>query len=215
VTTRGKSLKKDINKSRWYDGLFYKITIDSIAGKSFARSISRYVPDNSTAIDIGCGVGSVVIALARKCSHVTGIDLSPRMVSHAQKRLAASSIKNAEILNASAAELSSRVSCSYDYAVMTQFLHEISPGIRNTVMDEVKKIAREYIIADFISPYPDTFKGTMIRVVEMVAGKEHNANFRDWLDTGGLDGFLSRHGLSVTEERPFSTGVGKIVKARL
>ncbi len=207
-------MSEDINKSRWYDGLFYSITADPIAGKSFAKPIARYVTDNSSVIDIGCGVGSVVLELAKRCSHVIGVDLSPKMVSYARKRLAAASIGNAEILHASATELSSQVSRTYDYAVMTQFLHEIPADIRDRVMEEVKKIAREYIIADFIAPYPDTFQGKMIRLVEKSAGKEHNANFKDWLEQGGLDGFLRRHRLSVIEERVFSTGVGKIVKTK-
>jgi ubiquinone/menaquinone biosynthesis C-methylase UbiE len=207
-------MNTDINRSRWYDGLFYSLVVDPIAGKSFARPVSHYGSDNSTAIDIGCGVGTVVAVLAKKCTHVTGVELSPKMVSYARKRLAAGSIRNAEILHASAADLSSTVTRKYDYAVMTQFLHEIPADLRDRVMDEVKKIAREFIFADFIDPYPDTFQGTMIRLVEMSAGKEHNANFRDWLGKGGLDGFLRKHGLSAVEERIFSTGVGKIVKAK-
>ncbi|HNW30845.1 MAG TPA: class I SAM-dependent methyltransferase [Spirochaetota bacterium] len=207
-------MDESINKSRWYDGFFYSITIDPIAGKSFAKPVSRYVAENSSVIDIGCGTGSVVLELSRRCSHVTGIELSPKMVSFARKRLDAASIGNAEILNVSATELSSRVSRKYDYAVMTQFLHEIPSNIRDKVMEEAKKVAREFIIADFIAPYPSTIQGKMIRFVEMSAGKEHNANFRDWLGKGGLDGFLDRHGLKVVEDRKFSTGVGKIVKAR-
>ncbi len=207
-------MSTNIDKSRWYDGLFYRMTVDPIAGKSFAKPVAHYVADNSSAIDIGCGVGSVVLELAKQCSHVTGVDYSPKMVSYARKRLAAVSIGNAEILYASAAELASRVSRTYDYAIMTQFLHEIPADIRDRVMEEVRKIASEYIIADFIVPYPDTFQGKIIRLVEMSAGKEHNTNFRDWLGKGGLDGFIRKHGLSVVEERIFSTGVGKIVKAK-
>ncbi|HOT45249.1 MAG TPA: class I SAM-dependent methyltransferase [Spirochaetota bacterium] len=203
------------NKSRWYDGLFYSITIDPIAGKSFAKPISRYVSENSSIIDVGCGTGSVVLELAKRCYHVTGIELSPKMVNFARKRLDAASINNAEILQMSATELSSKVSRTFDYAVMTQFLHEIPAEIRDKVMGEVKKVAREFIIADFIAPYPSTLQGMMIRFVEMSAGKEHNANFGDWLGKGGLDGFLNRHGLMVIEERTFLTGVGKIVKAKV
>ncbi|HPL15955.1 MAG TPA: class I SAM-dependent methyltransferase, partial [Spirochaetota bacterium] len=182
----GNHMDENKNKSRWYDGLFYSITIDPIAGKSFAKPISRYVSENSSIIDVGCGTGSVVLELAKRCYHVTGIELSPKMVNFARKRLDAASINNAEILQMSATELSSKVSRTFDYAVMTQFLHEIPAEIRDKVMGEVKKVAREFIIADFIAPYPSTLQGMMIRFVEMSAGKEHNANFGDWLGKGGL-----------------------------
>lgn len=208
-------MRKRINKSRWYDGVFYGITVDPIAGKSFAKPIAHYVAEGSSAIDIGCGVGSVVAELSKKCSLVTGVDLSVKMVNVARKRLTAASIRNVDILLASAADLASRIGRTYDYAIMTQFLHEISPELRIRIMDDIKKIAREFIIADFISPYPNTLSGTMIRLIEMAAGKEHNANFGDWIARGGLDGFLRDQGMAVIDEHLFSTGVGKIVKAKM
>ena len=206
-------MAREEHASRWYDGFFYGLTIDRIAGRSFARPVSRYVPENSSVIDIGCGVGSVVSELARKCSRVTGVDLSPKMTDFTRKRIAAAGLANVDILTASAAELSSHVSGTYDYAVMTQFLHEIPANVRDLVMSETKKVAGMFVIADFLAPYPDTFQGRMIKFVELSAGKEHNANFRDWVERGGIDGFLKKHGLKVLEERIFSTGVGKIVKA--
>jgi cyclopropane fatty-acyl-phospholipid synthase-like methyltransferase len=169
--------------------------------------------DNASVIDIGCGVGTLVVGLAAKCSRVTGVELSPRMASYAGRRVAARGIRNAEIILASATELSSRVSGRYDFAVMTQFLHELSDGVRDAVMAEALKVAGEFIIADFIAPFPETLKGRMIRALEMAAGREHNGNFREWLARGGLDGFLARHGLRIVKERCFSNGTGKIVRA--
>lgn len=199
--------------TRWYDGLIYSLTIDRIAGRSFARPISKYVSEKSSAVDIGCGVGSVVAELAGKCAHVTGVDLSPKMTGFARKRLSAAGITNADVVTASAAELSSHLGRKYDYAVMTQFLHEIPADVRDRVMEEAMKVAKEFIIADFLAPYPESFMGRFIRFIELSAGKEHNGNFRDWLGKGGIDGFLKKHGLIIKEERVFSTGVGKIVRA--
>jgi ubiquinone/menaquinone biosynthesis C-methylase UbiE len=206
-------MKKEKGISRWYDGFFYSMVVDPIAGKSFAKPISNYVSVNTTAIDIGCGVGTVVAALAEKCSHVTGVDLSPKMTAYTRKRLAVACVTNADIIECSATELSLKVSRTFDYAIMTQFLHEIPADARDMVIQEAMKVAKEFIIADFLAPYPDTFSGKMIRFVEMSAGKEHNANFKDWVAKGGIDAFLKKHGLTVREERVFSTGVGKIVKA--
>lgn len=206
-------MSDQLKSTRWYDGLFYGLTIDRIAGRSFARPISKYVSEKSSAVDIGCGVGSVIAELAGKCSSVTGVDLSPKMTGFARKRLSAAGITNANVVTASATQLSSHLDGKYDYAVMTQFLHEIPADVRDRVMEEAQKVAREFIIADFLAPYPDTFKGRMIRFIEMSAGREHNDNFRDWVARGGVDGFLMKHGLTIREERVFSTGVGKIVRA--
>ncbi len=200
-------------RSRWYDGLLYRLGADPIAGGSFLGTVSSCVFDNASVIDIGCGVGTLVVGLAAKCSRVTGVELSPRMAAYAGKRVAARGIRNAEIVLASATELSSRVSGWYDFAVMTQFLHEISADVRDAVMAEALKVAREFIIADFIAPFPVTLQARVIRVLEMAAGREHNGNFREWLDRGGLDGFLEYHGLKIVNERRFSNGTGKIVRA--
>ncbi len=203
-----------INSSRWYDGFLYSISMDAMVGKSFVKTISGYITDNSSVLDIGCGVGSVVMGLSVKCGHVTGMDLSDKMVTYARKRLAAASVDNAEILHGSAVDLLPGMARTYDYAVMTQFLHEISGDARDRIMEQAKKVAREFIIADFTAPYPDTPSGRIIRFLEMAAGKEHYTNFRDWLEKGGLDGLLGRHDLAIVEERIYSTGVGKIVKAK-
>lgn len=200
-------------RSRWYDGLLYRLGADPIAGGSFLGTVSSWVFDGASVIDIGCGVGTLVVGLASKCSRVTGVELSPRMAAYAGRRLAARGIRNGEVVLASATELTSRVSGRYDFAVMTQFLHELSDGVRDAVMDEALKVAGEFIIADFIAPFPGGLMGSLIRVVEMAAGREHNGNFRDWLDRGGLDGFCERHALKVAEERRFTNGTGKIVRA--
>jgi ubiquinone/menaquinone biosynthesis C-methylase UbiE len=206
-------MKIENDRSRWYDGLFYSMMIDPIAGKSFAQPISRLVSDGSTALDIGSGTGALVTALSAKCAQVTGIDLSPKMVEFARKRLRKNRINNAEIVLLSATEFSGQLDRRYDYVIMTQFLHEIPEDARDRVMDEAKKVTREFIFADFIAPYPNTLNGRLIRLVEMSAGKKHNANFNNWVERGGLDAFIRSHRLKINEERLYKTGVGKIIKA--
>ena len=201
------------NGSRWYDGFWYSLLIDPLAGGSFARPVLRMVPENSSAIDIGCGTGALVLALSGKCSHVTGVDLSRKMTAFGQKRLRDRSIPNAEIICMPATELASTLKRKYDFAVMTQILHEVPAETRDRVIEEAKKIAGKFIIADFLSPYPETWPGRFVRLIEKSAGREHNANFKDWVARGGIDAFLEKHGLRVMEERIFSTGAGKIVMA--
>lgn len=46
------------------------------------------------AIDYGCGVGRVALALAGRCGHVTGIDVSPPMLAEAQRNAQARAVEN-------------------------------------------------------------------------------------------------------------------------
>ena len=41
-----------------------------------------------SALDFGCGVGRLTFAMARRASSVTGVDIAPAMVDHANKRCA-------------------------------------------------------------------------------------------------------------------------------
>ena len=45
-------------------------------------------------LDFGCGVGRIVLALARRCPSVTGLDVSPSMLSEAKKNCQAANLDN-------------------------------------------------------------------------------------------------------------------------
>jgi ubiquinone/menaquinone biosynthesis C-methylase UbiE len=41
--------------------------------------------NNGLGLDIGCGTGTFTVKLAQYCTHVIGIDISPKMVEEARK----------------------------------------------------------------------------------------------------------------------------------
>src|SRR6266568_1182316 len=57
--------------------------------RHYQRRLVRHVPTGcAEALDAGCGTGELARLLAARCSHVTGIDLSPNMVAEARRRSA-------------------------------------------------------------------------------------------------------------------------------
>ncbi len=52
------------------------------------------INSKSHVLDVGCGVGKYSYALAEKCAHVTGLDLSPKMIDLAKKNK--SNLKNVD-----------------------------------------------------------------------------------------------------------------------
>jgi SAM-dependent methyltransferase len=50
------------------------------------------------AIDFGCGVGHIVLPLARRASHVTGVDISPAMLEEARRNCARAGAENVDFV---------------------------------------------------------------------------------------------------------------------
>jgi 2-polyprenyl-3-methyl-5-hydroxy-6-metoxy-1,4-benzoquinol methylase len=60
-------------------------------------AIERHVAPGFTpasALDFGCGVGRLLIPLARRCGEVTGVDVSDAMLAEARKNCSRSGIRN-------------------------------------------------------------------------------------------------------------------------
>ena len=64
-----------------------------------------------SALDFGCGVGRLVIPLARRACHVLGVDISPSMIEEAQRNCVAAGVENAKFVLSD--DMLSRVSGGY------------------------------------------------------------------------------------------------------
>lgn len=60
---------------------------DVVRQELVRRQLAGYVPDSGRALDVGCGQGTQVLALARAGFEVTGVDPSPRLLAVAAEAL--------------------------------------------------------------------------------------------------------------------------------
>jgi len=205
------------DRTSWYDGYLFEKIMGKRSREMFVGPISAFIEQSSSVLDIGCGIGSLVLSLAPVCSKVVGIDISSKMIAYAKKCQRKSEYLNVEFHHLCASLLPGVFSDRFDYGVMGQILHETPEALRDIILTEAKKVATKLIIADYRAPLPRNMYGKMITFVESIAGSEHNRNFKSWQANGGIDSFLERHDLHVEEATPYQLGgkeigIGTIVK---
>lgn len=148
-------------------------------------------------LDVGCGTGNLAALLAAAGCQVTGVDGSPTMLSHArQKRIAA------EFKRMDAATMPFRD--EFEAAVISSALHEMSPGVRGEVWEAMRQAVipgGKLIALDFAIPLQNNLLGRMTgRMIEqdersmLKVHPEHYENYREFMQSGGLLGWIQKQG---------------------
>jgi len=158
-------------------------------------------------LDVGCGTGTNLVLYHKSGCHVHGIDLSPSMLGVARNKLG----KQADLRVGDASEMPYQDNF-FDLVTSMLTLHEMPHVIRPQVMKEmIRVMSREgrILLTDY-HPGPIRFpKGWIFKAVilffEMVAGREHFKNYRDFLKRKGLPGLIDTLKL-VAEKRKIVSG---------
>ena len=198
--------------SSWYDGLFYSAFMSLLPNtKPFLNSVAELIKENSTVLNVGCGVGQLAFKLSRKCKQVTGIDFSSRMVEYASKQKTRRNLGNVDFVYGNAARVSEIFSKSFDYVTALWCLHEMDYQSRHQVIAGCLALTDQVILVDYASPFPRNIVGTIQTLIEFSAGKRHYSGFRDWQERGGLEGFIKQENLDVQMRRPWKDRIGQTV----
>ena len=198
--TNEKTFRPKRNRNGWYDGWFYAAFIDT-KQSVFRNKMLEMTGSGETIADIGCGTGGLAIELARKSEYVLGVDLSATQIDIANKRKAKLQIENVDFIHANAAMLTYETNRNFDRAVFVLMLHEIPADERQSILNEVKKIARKVTILDYSDTMPLNFWGIAIRLIEFLAGRAHYRNFKHYLYNGGLRSLLTNSGFAIEMEK--------------
>lgn len=130
---------------------FYDLTLTSVFYQAVHRRLldSIALPDHPYLLDLGCGTGKLFNRLAQERSDVTGlgIDLSPEMITQANRSNQAPERMAYQVGNAVAIALGNN-SCDAVFNTIT-FLHYPEP---EQVLAEVRRVLKPggyYYLADF------------------------------------------------------------------
>ena len=109
----------------WYQGWIQKTFCDDWTSE-IHKTIKSFVKPETKVLDVGCGSGTLAFQLAEKCSHVTGLEISSKLHSMAQKTLAKSIYQNLSFLKLNIMDLDDSIIHNFDYIIMSLFFHEIN-----------------------------------------------------------------------------------------
>ena len=182
------------------EGKQYELLIDPLLGSVHAAAV-RLVPEGSTVIDIACGNGTLAIKTSSKARHITGIDLSSEMISYATDRAEKQKRNNIEFLQMDASDLSAFQENEFDYATISMAIHQFERETGLAILKEVSRIADNIIVIDYNFPLPGGYKGFVTRLIERIAGVEHNNNFEEYLQFGGMNAIAEACGLEIKTRR--------------
>lgn len=159
-------------------------------------------------LDVGCGTGTNLELYHQMGCDVYGIDTSSSMLTLAKRKLG----ERAHIRHGDASDMP-YPSAFFDLVTAMLTLHEMPGHIRPQVVSEMRRVLRpagRILMIDF-HPGPLKFpKGWVYRGMtlffEVLAGREHFRNYRNFLAQGGLPGLLSGHGDVRVKEKIISGG---------
>jgi ubiquinone/menaquinone biosynthesis C-methylase UbiE len=193
--------------------------------KKIAKTYDRYVEPSIAVIrqigmkmyppregihvlDVGCGTGTNLMLYHEAGCNVFGIDLFPTMVEVAQKKLG----NRAEIRLGDASKMPYSDD-SFDLVTGFLTLHEMPSQIRPAVISEMVRVMKHggrILLIDYhLGPirFP---KGWMYKAIilffEIMAGREHFRNYRDFLSRNCLPNLISTKNLRVSNEKIVSGG---------
>lgn len=188
-----------VNKFHWYDGGFYDRIIAPNQRPLFNQILNLLKP-GSDVIDVGCGTGYFSFLASEHCKSVLGIDLSSRNIEQAKKNLLKNQVENLTFENAYLHDILAKGNKHFNYAILTYVIHEVNEKERIPLLKEIASVADTIIIGDYRIPRTNDAAGSLVKLVEFVAGSKHYRNFKSYEANGGIPYLAEQAGLSISHE---------------
>jgi len=195
--------------------LFYMFLIEPLLIKA-KNSVTRRVLRLKVKqiLEVGCGTCLQSLKIAQAGIKVVGVDISDKMFPSAPDIPEELTIQVADGTNLPFPDH------SFDLTLISLALHEMAAEKRLSIIKELIRTLRPggtVLILDYDTGIK---KGSgltswLIKAIEWFAGKEHHANFRDFLRKGGVAGLLAILGYRVSRRFPVLNGMAAIFEVAI
>lgn len=194
-----------------FKGFLYRVFIDPLVN-GLRRHVASMIQPGEKVIDIACGTGALSLAMARHAGHVTGIDFSDDMISTARRTAQRRRIANVSFELLDATDLSCYPDLSFDVAVSTLAMHQFEPETAVKVLEEMRRLAKRIIVADYNCPMTPGPAAWLAWGIERAARGDHYRNFGKYMARGGLSRLAAEAGLAITSGVNRGEGVFTITR---
>jgi ubiquinone/menaquinone biosynthesis C-methylase UbiE len=168
--------------------------------------------ENLKILDVACGTGNQLAMYDRAGCQLSGVERSPAMLEVARKKLG----QRADLRLEDASQISF-ASGTFDLVMIALALHEMPAAVRPVVLRECRRVAKpdgRILIIDFhCGPYSfprGWAQKLFLLMMEIGAGREHFANYRDFMRRRGLVGLIAEQNVPVVKRFMFATGIAAI-----
>lgn len=191
--------------TRWYDGIVRLTTRESVCKRRLVELAG--LQDGDRVLDLGCGTGTLTVALAGSASSavVTGLDADEEALSIARKKADAAG-RTVSFQRGFAQEMPFAEG-QFNVVVSSLFFHHLNRKAKRAVLSKVREVLRpggRLAVADWGKPVGPISR-TMFLVVQALDGFETT---RDSVD-GTLPQLILEAGFEdLREHEPSITPLG-------
>jgi len=180
---------------------------------------NEFIAKDSQVLELGCGTGSLAILCTKKGANLTGIDLSPKMLAIAQRKINEAGLtKNIKLLRMSAMDMDTSFDAgSFDVVTSTLVFSELSEEEIRYVLKQCHRVLKangSLLIADEIRPQSLFGKFLQFLVRLPFAIIAYILTQTTTQAVTGLDEDLRQAGFSITKVKSYLLGTMKLFQAR-
>ena len=157
------------------------------------KLLNDYITSESKVIELGCGTGYYAMHFADKCSHYTGVDLSPANIDVFKEKIAKEEKENVQAVVGNATSLPEYTDNSFDVVLCLGPMYHLSREERMNVFAECYRIAKKGAIMAF----------AYINSIGVYAGWCLNDDWRDIYPNAKANKYFLEHKTSYDNPNVF------------